>query len=1276
MKLIRTFVAASLLTTGAFAQQRTIESDAAHPNVQELKVYHDVSPRLDKIPVVPDRGPHWKHENPKLPANTNPIVGKAIPWSPIAADTTAPSIAPSPFGQFTNTLLNFVGVGNENYFITGTPPDTTGAIGKTQYVQWVNSAFAVFDKTTGAMVGGVKNGNTLWSGFSAGGDTTCATYNQGDPLVQYDQMSDRWIMSQFAFKLTCATTCTPTKPFWQCVAVSQTGDANGAYDRYAVQSVVSGNDNVFNDYGKLGVWPDGYYFTVNQFDYNNSGNFSGAGLYVFDRAAMLGTAARSVTARYINLGASYAGLLPADLEGSTQPASGTPEYLFSFGTNSLLLWKWHLDWTNSANDTISSPPTAMSVATFGKACSGGTCIPQSGTTQQLDSLGDRLMYRAAYRQFSDHHSLVVSQSVNPSTEGISGAGVSGVRYYELRHLDTTPTVYQAATYAPADGVSRWMPSVAINKSGDIAAVYSASSSSINPDIRFTGRTALESLNAMQSASEQTVALPSKGSQTGVNRWGDYSMVDVDPVDECTFWGTTEYYKTSASQAAWSTRVFSFAGPSCQSCVPSVPINVVGTPGTNQATITWSAGATAGASYNVYRSLSSCPDANFSKIATCPGSAGCSGSTTYVDNSVSSGTYYYSISAVSASNCESAGTSCVSVVPVSTGCTTKPTFSGGVTGIAAAQISGGGNCGIRVSWNTATSGCPTNPQIVYNLYGSPTTPFTPSSSNRIASCLTTTSYNDVSLSASTTRYYIVRAEDSTVGNSGSCANGNEDTNTTVASATSAASCGTMPAELLAFNATGTNGTITLQILTPSSWATAKSVAIRYSTITYPTGPTSGTLLNTYSLNGNTSYTITVGGAPNGTMLYFAAYSTDTTTSTTTGGRLAKASGMDTTGNIKWTYFTTASSLTAPGVGSTPIFVSNDRVLHAATVSAGVWPTTPSVYAPFSMNAPSQARPSVPTVTISGTPTKVVYLGSQDGNVYCVNANSGNQIWKTSSALAPAGSLIQAAPTGMFTTYGGAFDILIAATRNAASANVVYGRNPATGAAMWSFDNGGGSDSTKAIGIISGDPWIDYTNKRVYFTSRSKTGGSSGSVWCLNFTSSTASLCSGYPISAGDIDGSVTLYNGKLYVGTNDSRVLVYTASTGGSLWSFNASDGPVKGFVTPDFSGATARLYFATSSKLWSLTDNGASSSTNWSGAISTISSPSIPLFTGNALYIGSGDGKLYELTSLTAATPTIKSITLGPVTSAVGSPSIDFANSRIYVGNDAGAVYGLTFPLP
>jgi hypothetical protein len=425
--------------------------------------------------------------------------------------------------------LGFEGLGNAQYgfSVTGAPPDTEGTIGATQYVQWVNTSFAVFNKSTGALIAGPTAGNTLWSGFGGG----CQTNNDGDPIVLYDKLAQRWVFSQFSVSTT---------PYLQCIAVSTTSDATGTYNRYSFQY------SNFDDYPKMSVWPDAYYETFNMFAGGTT--FVGADACAYNRSAMLaGTAATQVC---FQQGTSVGGLLPSDLDGSTAPPTGSPNYMLYFGTNNLNLFKFHVDFTTPSNSTFTGP-TVINVAAFSPLCGGGTCVSQPSTTQQLDSLADRLMYRLAYRNFGSHESLVVNHSV------VAGSG-GGIRWYEIQNPSGTPVVAQQSTFAP-DSNYRWMGSVAMDQAGDLAVGYSVSSSSLSPSVRFAGRVPTDPASTLEA---EVNIVSGSGSQTGsLSRWGDYSAMQIDPVDDCTFWFTEEYMKTTGS-FNWNTRIANFKFPGC------------------------------------------------------------------------------------------------------------------------------------------------------------------------------------------------------------------------------------------------------------------------------------------------------------------------------------------------------------------------------------------------------------------------------------------------------------------------------------------------------------------------------------------------------------------------------------------------------------------------------------------------------------------------------------------------------------------------------------------
>ena len=447
---------------------------------------------------------------------------------------------------------NFEGTGNVNGVL---PPDPNGAVGPNHYVQWVNLSFAIYNKS-GTLLYGPADGNTLWSGFGG----ICGQSNDGDPIVLHDDLADRWFMSQLAVPYF------PFGPFYQCIAVSQTADPTGAYYRY--EFVIS--NTKLNDYPKFGVWPDGYYLAVNQFN-EITLSFSGQGAVAFERDKMLaGLPARMVYFDLFSVDPNLGGMLPSHADGPAPPPS-SPNTFVLFDDDAwgyapqdrLQLWRFHVDWSNPSASAFSGP-TILPTSPFDSNLCGyaANCIPQRGTNRKVDAISDRLLYRLQYRNLGSHESLVVNHTVDV------GGDHAGIRWYEIRNPAGTPVIQQQGTYAP-DADHRWMGSIAMDGAGNMALGFSVSSASTFPSIRYAGRLAGDPAGTM--AQGETELIAGSGYQTDTNgRWGDYSAMSVDPTDHCTFWYTQEYYST-ASSSDWKTRVGSFSFPSCATNLPSVTI---------------------------------------------------------------------------------------------------------------------------------------------------------------------------------------------------------------------------------------------------------------------------------------------------------------------------------------------------------------------------------------------------------------------------------------------------------------------------------------------------------------------------------------------------------------------------------------------------------------------------------------------------------------------------------------------------------------------------------
>jgi hypothetical protein len=370
--------------------------------------------------------------------------------------------------------------------------------------------------------------------------------------VLYDEQADRWFISQFSFPNGL------NGPFYQMIAVSQTPDPTGSWFRW---------EYLFTqipDYPKFGIWPDGYYMSCNRFAPLTL-DFQGDGAIVFDRSAMLAgdPDARMVMFTLSELN-SPSPLLPADCDGPF-PASGTPDYFTFINQNHLGMYDFHVNWSDPVSSTFGN----LHMLQVDPFYANGSQIRQKNTTRGLDPIDDRLMYRLQYREFNDHESMVVNHTVSVGSH-------YGIRWYELRKTSADWFIYQQSTYSP-DTNSRWMGSIAMDSSGNIALGFSVSSSVLYPSIRFTGRMKYD-LPGQMTIAEQTI-INGSGSQTGVwdgrGRWGDYSSMSIDPVQPKTFWYTQEYY-SATSPLYWQTRIssFSFAGIlniHARSSIPSVCI---------------------------------------------------------------------------------------------------------------------------------------------------------------------------------------------------------------------------------------------------------------------------------------------------------------------------------------------------------------------------------------------------------------------------------------------------------------------------------------------------------------------------------------------------------------------------------------------------------------------------------------------------------------------------------------------------------------------------------
>ena len=451
---------------------------------------------------------------------------------------------------------NFAGL---SYALNGDgwPPDTNGDVGPTYYMQTVNTSVGIFRKSDGAQMASFSF-DTLMSQGNFG--NACDTDNFGDPVVVWDSAFDRWIASDFAFTLNAQGD--PVAPYYQCFAVSKSGDPlNGGWNFYSLLTT-----DLFPDYPKLGVWPDGLYLTASMFRGNN---FRNVRVWALNKAQMYaGAPASSVL---FNLPSSIQGVgvftgIPSTYHAVTgTPPAGRPNLIAVIWSAKLArIWKFHVDWNNTANSTLTGPSN-VTLASWGVA--PATVPAKNGNA--LDTLRERLMVQNQYVNRAGAESLWLTHTVaNPGNSALTSP-----RWYQINVTGgnvVTAGPVQQSTWQPDSTVARWMPSLAVDKDGDMAIGYSVASSLLFPGIRYAGRLASDPLHTLGQS--ETSLIEGSASQccnfsSGAvnNRWGDYSAMTIDP-DGCTFWYTTEYYQspqpTTLATDNWQTRIGSFKFGSC------------------------------------------------------------------------------------------------------------------------------------------------------------------------------------------------------------------------------------------------------------------------------------------------------------------------------------------------------------------------------------------------------------------------------------------------------------------------------------------------------------------------------------------------------------------------------------------------------------------------------------------------------------------------------------------------------------------------------------------
>jgi uncharacterized repeat protein (TIGR01451 family) len=570
--LALSLMAGSIAASGSRQVPSAMQQPRALPGSQRPDVLAMVGPvvqpiDLRNLPILP-AGEDADSDEPRLMRRPFPLGGYQVPGVP---DPFRPMIKRHDFVTMPSPQQTFAGMNQNLACGTCLPPDTDGDVGPNHYVQSVNSSIRIHDKSGNVLAGPISY-NAFF--LALGTSTPCGNnQNGGDGVVFYDHIADRWVVSDFAFPAF------PGTSFYQCIGVSKTSDpVSGGWYLYAIQ-VDPANPNFLGDYPKFGLWPDAYYMSVNLF--SNNTTFNGVRVYAFDRNAMINGAAANTIAFSItpaDLGDQYS-LVPASFRTGDPPGPGQPEWFMDINSsaiggtveNQIFVRRFHADFSNPANATFGvgpghTPDGVITVNGFVDAFTSTTnLIVPNGTlttSQYLDTLGDKIMYPLIYQNRGGIESIYASHTVNNNQ---NGTGPTGIRWYQFEmtgnSVPATPVQQQTFTNGN-DGIWRWMPSINVDWQGNVSIGYSASSTTLDPGIRYAGRLANDPLNDMtQGESVMAAGIGHQTSSSG--RWGDYSSMFVDPTDSCTFYHTNEYYNATSS-AGWNTRIGSFRFPPCTS----------------------------------------------------------------------------------------------------------------------------------------------------------------------------------------------------------------------------------------------------------------------------------------------------------------------------------------------------------------------------------------------------------------------------------------------------------------------------------------------------------------------------------------------------------------------------------------------------------------------------------------------------------------------------------------------------------------------------------------
>ncbi len=464
-------------------------------------------------------------------------------------ETQLSSIAPGMTALAPAPINTFEGLGRTGGWGNGYPADPTGDVGPEHYVQAINTALAVYDKS-GNILAGPMNLDTFMSQGNFG--NLCDTDNFGDPVVLYDTFEDRWIVSNFAFTMSGQTVVNPPGSF-QCIAVSKTGDpVAGGWNYYSINRT-----DALNDYPKLAVWHDGVYMSANMFDFSAGGFYHGVRVWAINKVQMY-AGSPDVQIVSFDIGTGDFSLLPSNARLQTgTPPPGTPNFFVSTWNflNALSVYKFNVNWNKISLSTFTGPDIPLAATSLPNNELSNASVPSGGAT--LDPVPIRAMMQNTYINIGGAESLWVPHTVRRANT----SGAAAPRWYQVNITggNVFPNIPQASTWDPdgTNAIHRYMPSLSVDRAGNMALGYTASGTLLHPSIRYAGRLFSDPVNTF-SLTEQTM-FAGTGSQIGTGRWGDYTHMTLDP-DGCTFWYTNQYYTDTGS--TYRSRVGSFKFDQC------------------------------------------------------------------------------------------------------------------------------------------------------------------------------------------------------------------------------------------------------------------------------------------------------------------------------------------------------------------------------------------------------------------------------------------------------------------------------------------------------------------------------------------------------------------------------------------------------------------------------------------------------------------------------------------------------------------------------------------